>query len=177
VGEISQWVRSDAGLHLLKVLDRRFNGLSDTQVQHHARHILLRPDTPLGQEQAIKQLAEVRERIISGATSFEAQARALSQDGSAAQGGDLGWASPGLFVPEFEQALLRLREKEIAPPLVSRFGVHLIELIERRTVQLTPVQLRERERNLLQAKRADEAFEAWVRELRGRAFIEIRDPG
>ena len=177
VGEISQWVRSDAGLHLLKVLDRRVNGLSDTQVQHHARHILLRPDTPLGQEQAIKQLAEVRERIISGATSFEAQARALSQDGSAAQGGDLGWASPGLFVPEFEQALLRLREKEIAPPLVSRFGVHLVELIERRTVQLTPVQLRERERNLLQAKRADEAFEAWVRELRGRAFIEIRDPG
>lgn len=177
VGGVSQWVRSDAGLHLLKVLERRVNGLSDTQVQHHARHILLRPDASLTQEQAIKKLLAVRERILAGATSFEAQARALSQDGSAAQGGDLGWASPGLFVPEFEQVLLRLREKEIAEPLLSRFGVHLIELLERRNVDLTPAQLRERERNLLRTKRADEVFESWVRDVRGRAFVEIRDPG
>lgn len=177
VGAVSQWVRSDAGLHLLKVMERRVNGLSDTQVQHHARHILLRPDASLTQQQAIKQLAAVRERILAGATSFEAQARAISQDGSAAQGGDLGWAAPGLFVPEFEQVLVRLREKEIAEPLVSRFGVHLIELLERRNVDLTPAQMRERERNLLRAKRADEAFEAWVRDVRGRAFVEIRDPG
>jgi peptidyl-prolyl cis-trans isomerase SurA len=177
VGAVSQWVRSDAGLHLLKVLERRVNGLSDTQVQHHARHILLRPDATLTQEQATQQLAAVRERILAGATSFEAQARALSQDGSAAQGGDLGWAGPGLFVPEFEQVLLRLRQKEIAQPLVSRFGVHLIELLERRNVDLTPAQLRERERNLLRTKRADEVFEAWVRDVRGRAFVEIRDPG
>jgi peptidyl-prolyl cis-trans isomerase SurA len=177
VGAVSQWVRSDAGLHLLKVLERRVNGLSDTQVQHHARHILLRPDAALTQQQAIEQLAAVRQRILAGATSFEAQARALSLDGSAAQGGDLGWAGPGLFVPEFEQVLLRLREKEIAEPLVSRFGVHLIELLERRNVDMTPAQLRERERNLLRTKRADEAFEAWVRDVRGRAFVEIRDPG
>jgi peptidyl-prolyl cis-trans isomerase SurA len=177
VGAVSQWVRSDAGLHLLKVIERRVNGLSDTQVQHHARHILLRPDASLTQQQAIKQLAAVRERILAGATSFEAQARAVSQDGSAAQGGDLGWAAPGLFVPEFEQVLMRLREKEIAEPLVSRFGVHLIELLERRNVDLTPAQMRERERNLLRAKRTDEAFEAWVRDVRGRAFVEIRDPG
>ncbi len=177
VGAVSQWVRSDAGLHLLKVLERRVNGLPDTQVQHHARHILLRPDASLTQEQAIKQLAAVRERILTGATSFEAQARAISQDGSAPQGGDLGWAAPGLFVSEFEQVLMRLREKEIAEPLVSRFGVHLIELLERRNVELTPAQLRERERNLLRAKRAEEVFEPWVRDVRGRAFVEIRDPG
>ncbi len=175
VGAVSQWVRSDAGLHLLKVLERRVNGLSDTQVQHHARHILLRPDASMTQEQAIKQLAALRDRILAGATNFDAQARVLSQDGSAAQGGDLGWASPGMFVPEFEQVLLRLKEKEIAEPLVSRFGVHLIELLERRNVELTAAQLRERERNLLRGKRADEAFEAWVREVRGRAFVEIRD--
>jgi peptidyl-prolyl cis-trans isomerase SurA len=177
VGAVSQWVRSDAGLHLLKVLERRVNGLSDTEVQHHARHILLRPDAALTQQQATQQLAAVRERILAGATSFEAQARALSQDGSAAQGGDLGWAGPGLFVPEFEQVLQRLREKEIAEPLVSRFGVHLIELLERRSVDLTPAQLRERERNLLRTKRADEVFEGWVRDVRGRAFVEVRDPG
>ena len=177
VGAVSQWVRSDAGLHLLKVLERRVNGLSDTQVQHHARHILLRPDAALTQQQAIEQLTAVRQRILAGATSFEAQARALSQDGSAAQGGDLGWAGPGLFVPEFEQVLQRLQEKEIAEPLVSRFGVHLIELLERRNVDLTPAQLRERERNLLRTKRADEVFEGWVRDVRGRAFVEVRDPG
>ena len=177
VGAVSQWVRSDAGLHLLKVLERRVNGLSDTQVQHHARHILLRPDASLSQEQAVKKLADLRARILSGATSFEAQARAISQDGSAAQGGDLGWAGPGLFVPEFEQVLVRLQETEIAEPLVSRFGVHLIELLERRTVELTPSQLRERERNVLRAKRGEEAFETWVRDVRGRAFVEIRDPG
>ena len=177
VDAVSQWVRSDAGLHLLKVLERRVNGLPDTQVQHRARHILLRPDASLTQEQAIKQLAAVRERILAGATSFEAQARAISQDGSAPQGGDLGWAAPGLFVAEFEQVLMRLREKEIAEPLVSRFGVHLIELLERRNVELTPAQLRERERNLLRAKRAEEVFEPWVRDVRGRAFVEIRDPG
>ena len=177
VGAVSQWVRSDAGLHLLKVLERRVNGLSDTQVQHHARHILLRPDAALTQQQAIEQLTAVRQRILAGATSFEAQARALSQDGSAAQGGDLGWAGPGLFVPEFEQVLQRLQEKEIAEPLVSRFGVHLIELLERRSVDLTPAQLRERERNLLRTKRADEVFEGWVRDVRGRAFVEVRDPG
>ncbi len=176
VGAVSKWVRSDAGLHLLKVLERRVNGLSDTQVQHHARHILLRPDASLGQEQAVKKLADLRARILSGAASFEAQARAISQDASAAQGGDLGWASPGLFVPEFEQVLVRLEEREIAEPLVSRFGVHLIELLERRTVELTPSQLRERERNVLRAKRGEEAFEAWVRDVRGRAFVEIRDP-
>lgn len=176
VGAVSEWVRSDAGMHLLQVLDRRINGLSDTAVQHHARHILLRPDANLSQQQALRQLSAVRERILSGATSFDAQARILSQDGSAAQGGDLGWALPGMFVPEFEQVLLRLREKEVAEPMVSRFGVHLIELLERRTVELTPAQMRERERNLLRAKRFEEVYEAWAREVRDKAFVELRDP-
>lgn len=177
VGEVSPWVRSDAGLHLLQVLERRVNGLSDTLVQHHARHILLRPDASRSQEQVVRQLSEVRQRILAGATTFEAQARALSQDGSAAQGGDLGWANPGMFVPEFEQALTRMREKEIAEPLVSRFGVHLIELLERRTVELTAAQQRERERNLLRAKRSEEVYESWARDVRDKAFVEVRDPG
>ena len=82
-----------------------------------------------------------------------------------------------MFVPEFEQVLSNLREGEIALPIVSRFGVHLIQLLERRTVALIPAQLRERERNILRAKRADEIFETWSREVRDRAFVEIRDPG
>ena len=177
VGAVSQWVRSDAGFHLLKLLDRRVGGLSDTMVQHHGRHILLRPDASLTQDQAIARLAQARESILNGSTRFELQAQAISQDGSAAQGGDLGWATPGMFVPEFEQVLNNLKEGEIAQPIVSRFGVHLIQLLERRTVALTTAQLRERERNLLRGKRADELFETWSREVRDRAFVEIRDPG
>ena len=177
VGAVSQWVRSDAGFHLLKLIERRVNGLSDTMVQHHGRHILLRPDASLSQAQALARLAQVRESIVAGSTRFELQAQAISQDSSAAQGGDLGWATPGMFVPEFEQVLSNLREGEIALPIVSRFGVHLIQLLERRTVALTPAQLRERERNILRAKRADEIFETWSREVRDRAFVEIRDPG
>ena len=177
VGAVSQWVRSDAGFHLLKLIDRRVNGLSDTMVQHHGRHILLRPDASLTQAQAIARLAQSRESILNGSTRFEVQAQAISQDSSAAQGGDLGWATPGMFVPEFEQVLNNLKEGEIAQPIVSRFGVHLIQLLERRTVALTTAQLRERERNLLRGKRADELFETWSREVRDRAFVEIRDPG
>ena len=177
VGAVSQWVRSDAGFHLLKLIERRVNGLSDTMVQHHGRHILLRPDASLTQAQALARLAQVRESIVAGSTRFELQAQAISQDSSASQGGDLGWATPGMFVPEFEQVLSNLREGEIALPIVSRFGVHLIQLLERRTVALTPAQLRERERNILRAKRADEIFETWSREVRDRAFVEIRDPG
>ena len=177
VGAVSQWVRSDAGFHLLKLIERRVNGLSDTMVQHHSRHILLRPDASLTQAQALARLAQVRESIVAGSTRFELQAQAISQDSSASQGGDLGWATPGMFVPEFEQVLSNLREGEIALPIVSRFGVHLIQLLERRTVALTPAQLRERERNILRAKRADEIFETWSREVRDRAFVEIRDPG
>lgn len=176
-GAVSQWVRSDAGFHLLKLIERRVNGLSDTMVQHHGRHILLRPDASLTQAQALARLAQVRESIVAGSTRFELQAQAISQDSSASQGGDLGWATPGMFVPEFEQVLSNLREGEIALPIVSRFGVHLIQLLERRTVALTPAQLRERERNILRAKRADEIFETWSREVRDRAFVEIRDPG
>jgi peptidyl-prolyl cis-trans isomerase SurA len=176
VGAVSQWVRSDAGFHLLKLIERRINGLSDTMVQHHGRHILLRPDASLTQEQALARLALVRESIVAGGTRFELQAQTISQDSSASQGGDLGWATPGMFVPEFEQVLSNLREGEIALPIVSRFGVHLIQLLERRTVALTAAQLRERERNILRAKRADEIFETWSREVRDRAFVEIRDP-
>jgi peptidyl-prolyl cis-trans isomerase SurA len=177
VGAVSQWVRSDAGFHLLKLIERRVNGLSDTMVQHHGRHILLRPDASLSQEQALARLAQVRESILAGSTRFEVQAQTISQDGSASQGGDLGWATPGMFVPEFEQVLNNLREGEIAMPIVSRFGVHLIQLLERRTVALTLEQMRERERNVLRAKRADEIYETWSREVRDRAFVEIRDPG
>ena len=176
VGQVSEPVRSGAGLHLLQVVERRAGSLVQTVAQTRARHILLRLSPQLSQTQALAQLAQVRQNILAGKTSFEAAARELSQDGSAAQGGDLGWASPGMFVPEFEEAMSRLKEREIGTPLVSRFGVHLMQVMERRTVELTPAQLRERMRAELRAQRAEEAYQNWERDIRSRAFVEIREP-
>jgi peptidyl-prolyl cis-trans isomerase SurA len=176
VGAVSELVRSDAGFHLLKVIDRRAGTLVETVVQTRARHILLRTTEKLTANQASARLAEVRQRIMSGATSFEAAARDVSQDGSAAQGGDLGWSVPGMFVPEFDVVLDRLKDREISQPVVSRFGVHLIQLIERRRVELSLAQQREQMRSTLKASRAEEAYATWARDVRARAFVEIREP-
>ena len=176
VGGVSDWVRSDAGFHLLKVVDRRAPELVQSVTQTRARHILLRPGAQLSQAQALARLAAERDKIGGGRSAFEAVARDISQDGSAAQGGDLGWATPGMYVPEFEQVLDRLKPGEISPPTVSRFGVHLMQVLERRRVDLTPAQVREGLRNELRAKRTEEAYAAWERDLRARAFVEIREP-
>lgn len=176
VGAVSDWVRSDAGFHLLKVVDRRAPELVQSVTQTRARHILLRPGAQLSQAQALARLAAERDKILGGRSAFEAVARDISQDGSAAQGGDLGWATPGMYVPEFEQVLDRLRPGEISPPTVSRFGVHLMQVLERRRVDLTAAQVREGLRNELRAKRTEEAYAAWERDLRARAFVEIREP-
>ena len=176
VGQVSEPVRSGAGIHLLQVVERRAGSLAQTVGQTRARHILLRLSPQLNQAQALAQLALLRQNILTGKTSFEAAARELSQDGSAAQGGDLGWSSPGMFVPEFEEALDRLKVLEIGAPLVSRFGVHLMQVMERRAVELTPAQRRERMRAELRAQRTEEAYQTWERDIRSRAFVEIRDP-
>jgi len=100
----------------------------------------------------------------------------MSQDSSAEQGGDLGWASPGMFVPEFEEAMNRLQDEgAISPPVVSRFGVHLIQLVDKRRVELSPQQIRESVRAQLRQSRYEEAYTAWARDVRARAFVEMRE--
>ena len=100
----------------------------------------------------------------------------MSQDASAAQGGDLGWASPGQFVPEFEQVMNRLQPGQVSEPLVSRFGVHLLEVLERRNVAVPEKEQRAMARAALREKRMDEAYERWAEDLRGRAYVEMREP-
>jgi peptidyl-prolyl cis-trans isomerase SurA len=99
----------------------------------------------------------------------------MSQDGSAQQGGDLGWANPGMFVPEFEQVMNRLRPGQVAEPLVSRFGVHLIEVTDRRNVPMSDQEQRTVARNALREKKFDETYAAWVEDIRGRAYVEMRE--
>ncbi len=176
-GGVSSVVRSGAGFHLLKVVDRRKGGMPGmTVTQNHARHILLRTGPQLGEAAARDRLAEMKRRIQSGQADFAQLAREFSQDASAQRGGDLGWSSPGMFVPEFEDALNSLSPGQIADPLVSRFGVHLVQLMERRVAPLTQREQREAARNLLREKKLDEAYERWAQDVRGRAFVDLREP-
>ena len=175
-GEVSDPVRSGAGFHILKVLDKKQSELSSTLiVQTRARHILLRTGRDLSETVARSRLLAYKQRVQAGA-DFSDLARQFSQDGSASAGGDLGWASPGQFVPEFEEVLARLRPGQISDPLISRFGAHLIQLLERREVPLSIREQREMVRTQLREKKIEELYSAWVEELRGRAYIELRNP-
>jgi peptidyl-prolyl cis-trans isomerase SurA len=177
VGAVSDLVRSGAGFHILKVLERRAaSSLGKSVVQTRARHILLRTGPELSAFAASARLAEIRQRIVSGQTDFASAAREVSQDGSAAQGGDLGWANPGMYVPEFEEVMNRLKEGDISRPVVSRFGVHLIQLTDRRRAELGPREVRELVRSQLREAKLEEAYVAWARDVRERAFVELREP-
>jgi peptidyl-prolyl cis-trans isomerase SurA len=175
-GEVSPTVlRSGAGLHVLKLVERRdMSGVRITQTR--ARHILLRPSAQLSVDVAQQRLSDMRAQIERGSNNFESLARQYSEDASAAQGGDLGWVNPGAFVPEFEEAMNRLSVGGISQPVVSRFGVHLIEVVERRETTLDAKQVREQARNALREQKFEQAYLEWVKELRSRAYVELRDP-
>lgn len=175
-GEMSATLlRTGAGFHALKLVERQDSGpFSVTQT--HARHILLRPSAQLSQDAAMRRLVELKGLMTTRSRSFEQLARENSEDGSAAQGGDLGWTSPGQFVPEFEQAMDALPIGGVSDPVVSRFGVHLIQVLERRQIKLDPKQQREQARNVLREQKFSEAYADWLRDLRARAYIEMREP-
>jgi peptidyl-prolyl cis-trans isomerase SurA len=176
-GAISDLLRSSAGFHIVKLLEKKQLGTAGmTVTQTHARHILLRPGPQLSEAAARQKLATFKRQIEAGQADFAELARDFSQDASAKNGGDLGWASPGMFVPEFEGVLNSLKPGQISEPLVSRFGVHLIQLLERRTAQLSPREQREVVRNLVRERKLDEAYVRWAQEVRGRAYVEYREP-
>ncbi len=175
-GEIApDLLRSGAGFHVLKLKERREPD-AFTVTQTRVRHILLRPSAQLSQQAAMRRLAEFKQQIESGKANFESVARENSEDGSAVAGGDLGWTSPGSLVPEFEQTMDTLAAGELSDPLVSRYGVHLIQVIERREVELDARQQREQARNVLRERKYEAAYKDWLGELRARAYIEMREP-
>ena len=175
VGDFAPLVQSGAGFHILKLVSKR-TVTNATITETRARHILLRPGGQLSQTTARAQLATYKTQIESGRADFGQLAQQHSQDASAAGGGDLGWVAPGMFVPEFEEVMNKLQPGQIADPLVSRFGVHLVQVLARREAPITERELRDLVRNSLREKKYDETYKLWSEEVRGRAYIEYRDP-
>ena len=175
-GEVSKTLlRSGAGFHVVKLVERR-DGAAMRVTQTHVRHILLRTSEQLNGETAARRLADFKGQIESKAKTFDELAKQNSEDGSASAGGDLGWMSAGALVPEFEEAMNKLAPGAISPPVASRFGVHLIQVLERRDVALETKQLREQARSVLREQKFEEAYVEWAKDLRARAYIEMREP-
>jgi peptidyl-prolyl cis-trans isomerase SurA len=175
-GELTaQPVKSGAGFHIIKVLERRA-GEAHRVTQTRARHILLRTSAQASAQDAARRLEDLKRQIEAGQRRFEDVAREVSEDGSAGGGGDLGWASPGGFVPEFEDAMNRLAPNAVSAPVASRFGVHLIQVVERRQVELSDKEIREQARAALREQKFESAYQEWAKELRARAYIEMREP-
>ena len=174
-GQISGVLRSSSGFHILKLLEKRSANAPVVITQTHARHILIRTSEIMPEAEAKKRILEIRQRIEAGA-DFAEQARRFSQDGSAQQGGDLGWLSPGETVPEFEAELNKLKPGEMGV-VQSQFGWHLIQVLARRNADVSEQQKREQARIAIGTFKSDELFQDWLRQLRDRAFIEYRlDP-
>ena len=175
VAGIAGPVRSPAGFHVLKLLSKTEAG-DATVTQTKVRHILLRVDDKSNTTQAAQKLAGFKKQIEAGTATFAGLARDNSQDGSAKDGGELGWSRPGMFVPEFEEAMNRLQPGQVSDPVVSRFGVHLIQVEQRREAKLSQTEQRDTARAALREKRMEEAYNTWAQEVRGRAYVEYREP-
>lgn len=172
-GEVTDILKSANGFHIVKLLDKRGRNVQPSIQQTHARHILIRTKEGVTDTDARERLARLRERIIAGA-DFAELAKVHSDDPSNAKGGDLGWISPGDTVPEFERTMNQLRDNEISAPIQSPFGWHLVQVIERRTEGVSEDRKRLVARNTIRARKADEAYQDWLRQTRDRAFVEYR---
>ncbi len=173
-GDVSDVLRSPSGFHIIKLLDRRNKDAAVVVTQTHARHILIKTSELVSENEAKSRLQEIKPRIYKGA-DFAEEARLHSDDGSASQGGDLGWLSPGETVPEFESAMDALNVGQISGLVQTGFGWHLIQVLERRNTDVSVEQKRLRARNAIRTFKSDEAYQDWLRQLRDRAFVEYHN--
>jgi peptidyl-prolyl cis-trans isomerase SurA len=172
-GQVSDLLRSSVGFHIVKLVERRGGNAPASVQQTRARHILVRINEVVSETEARHKLEIVRERIANG-VDFAEQARLYSQDGSAAKGGDLGWLNPGDTVPEFERAMNALQPNELSAVIKSPFGMHLIQVQERRERDVSAERQRAVARQALRERKLDEAYEDWLRQLRDRSYVENR---
>lgn len=172
-GEFAPLLQSGAGFHILKLHDRRGHDTKLEVTQTRVRHILIKTNELTSAADARNRLLQLRERIENGA-KFEDLARLHSEDASASRGGELGWVNPGDTVPEFEKAMNGLKPGEKSEPIQSPFGWHLIQVLERRTQDVTQERQRLLARQAIRERKAEEAFQDWVRQIRDSAYVELR---
>ncbi len=174
-GEVSEPVRTPSGFHLFRLNETRGGTEQSVEAQVHARHILLTPNE-LEDDQTLElRLNEIRNRVLNGGEDFAAIAAVTSQDpGSAADGGDLGWAGPGTYVPDFQKQVDELQENEISKPFKSQYGWHIVQVLGRRTHDITEDKERQQVYVQLRESKAEEETELWLRRLRDEAFVEYR---
>ena len=174
IGQISDPIRSDAGYHLIKLYERRGGGEQLIE-QHFARHILIKPNEIRDEATAVSQLNELRERIQAD-EDFALLAKEFSEDpGSALNGGELGWSTPGMFVPEFEQTMGSIELNEVSAPFLSQFGWHILQVTERRKQDFSENITRNRAQNLLRQRKYEEELQVWLQEIRDEAFVEVKE--
>jgi len=174
-GAASEVLRSPAGFHVLKLADRRGAALDAAPVvQTRMRHILIRAGESMSEGEALRRLNDLRSRIVSGSADFAEMARVHSGDATAARGGELDWVYLGDTVPEFERAYQDLKVGEISQPVRTPFGYHLIQVLERRSADMSPERRRLQARQALRERKADEAYQEWLRQLRDQIYVELR---
>ena len=166
-------MNSSAGFHIVKLLNKRGGSGPVSVQQTRSRHILIRINEVVSEAEARRKLETIRERIVNG-VDFAEQARLNSQDGSAAKGGELGWLNPGDTVPEFERAMDALKINELSQVVQSPFGMHLIQVVERRERDVSEERQRGVARQALRERKLDEAYQDWLRQLRDRSYVENR---
>jgi peptidyl-prolyl cis-trans isomerase SurA len=177
-GQVTPVIKSNTGFHILKLVDERKPTTStDPSIvqQTHARHILLKVTPTMTEAEVKRKLLELKEKIDNKAATFEDLARQYSQDGSAAKGGDLGWLYPGDTVPEFENAMNELKPGQVSGVVQSPYGFHLIQVIERKSEDVSKEKERSAARQVIHERKLQEATEDWAREVRDRAYVEFRD--
>ena len=172
-GDVSTVLRSATGFHIVKLQESRNRNAPTVVEQTRARHVLIKVNEVTSEAEAKAKIDRIRDRLETGA-KFEDQAKLNSEDATSGKGGDLGWISPGDTVPDFEAAMNKLKIGEISPPVRTQFGWHVIQVQERRTQDITAERKRDQARISLRQRKSDEAFQEWLRQMRDRAYVEIK---
>jgi len=173
-GEVSAPFRTPSGFHIVKLYDRRGGEAPVIVNQIHVRHILMKPNELDDDATVREKLIKLRGRILKG-EDFAGIASTASEDpGSAPDGGDLGWSSPGTFVPEFDKAIADLKDNEISQPFKTRYGWHIVQMLGTRSYDSTEDVRRQRAFAAIRESKADEETELWLRRLRDEAFVEVK---